>query len=54
MQKKIENFEFREQIFIQSKMDTVQGTTGPGSRDGEKFPTRTITKNLKTKITHNM
>ena len=26
-----------------TRMDTVQGTTGPGSRDGEKFPTRTIT-----------
>ena len=23
-------------------MDTVQGMTGPGSRDGEKFPTRTL------------
>ena len=23
-------------------MDTVQGTTGPGLRDGEKFPTRTV------------
>ena len=26
-----------------TRMDTVQGTTSPGSRDGEKFPTRTIT-----------
>ena len=27
----------------QTWMDTVKDTTGPGLRDGEKFPTRTIT-----------
>ena len=37
----------------QTWMDTVQDKTGPGLRDGEKFPTKD-NNNLKTNIMHNM